>query len=199
MSTLKPGSPIFSQDYQTTRQNGSTNYCPGTGSCNSSPKQRQRNAPPEKVEPFTWGEKRMDTLSVGPSFCDTYPRAATQKKECLNAATTEYQAYPVTVHGSWPNKDGVSNNEQPRFCTNIPPGELPDSLNSTLGKYMPGVADGLEKCEWSKHGVCSGLSFEQYYQTVVNIMPSIENTIGSTLRDNNMLGETHRHRGEDRG
>jgi ribonuclease T2 len=53
---------------------------------------------------------------------------------------------------------------------------------------MPGVADGLEKCEWSKHGVCSGLSFEEYYQTIADIMPSIENTIGSTLRDNNMLG-----------
>jgi len=128
------------------------------------------------------------SLSVAPSFCDTNSHAAIQKKECLNGATTDYQTNPVTVHGLWPNKDGASNDEQPRFCTNIPPGNLPDSLNSTLEKYMPGVADGLEKCEWSKHGVCSGLSFEQYYQTVVNIMPSIENTIGSTLRDNNMLG-----------
>jgi hypothetical protein len=49
------------QDYQTTQQNGSTNYCPGTGSCNANPKQRQHNAPSEKVEPFTWSAKRMDT------------------------------------------------------------------------------------------------------------------------------------------
>ncbi len=62
MSIPKPGSLIFLQDYQTTQQNGSTNYCPGTGSCNTSPKQRQHNAPSEKVEPFTWGAKRMDTV-----------------------------------------------------------------------------------------------------------------------------------------
>ncbi len=61
MSIPKPGSLIFLQDYQTTQQNGSTNYCPGTGSCNTNPKQRQHNAPSEKLEPFTWGEKRMDT------------------------------------------------------------------------------------------------------------------------------------------
>jgi len=61
MSIPKPGSLIFLQDYQTTQQNGSTNYCPGTGSCNTNPKQRQHNAPSEKVEPFTWGAKRMDT------------------------------------------------------------------------------------------------------------------------------------------
>src|SRR6516162_7166280 len=61
MSTLKPGSPTSWQDCLTIQQSGSTNYCPGTGSCNSSPKQRQHNAPPEKIEPFTRGAKRMDT------------------------------------------------------------------------------------------------------------------------------------------
>src|SRR6516165_8181193 len=62
MSTLKPGSPTSWQDCLTIQQSGSTNYCPGTGSCNSSPKQRQHNAPPEKIEPFTRGAKRMDTF-----------------------------------------------------------------------------------------------------------------------------------------
>src|SRR6516164_6137032 len=62
MSTLKPGSPTSWQDCLTIQQSGSTNYCPGTGSCNSSPKQRQHNAPPEKIEPFTRGAKRMDTV-----------------------------------------------------------------------------------------------------------------------------------------
>ncbi len=61
MSILKPGSLIFLQDYQTIRQNESTNYCLGIGSCNTRPKQRQHYAPLEKVEPFTWGAKRMDT------------------------------------------------------------------------------------------------------------------------------------------
>jgi len=128
------------------------------------------------------------SLSFAPSFCDTNPEAASQKKECRNGTTTDYQAYPVTVHGLWPNKDGVSNDQQPGYCTDEPPGRLPDSLYSNLTNYMPGVVDGLDKCEWSKHGVCSGLSYEQYYQTVVNLMPSIENTIGSTLHDNDMLG-----------
>ena len=63
MSILKPGSLIFLQDYQTTQQNESTNYCLGIGSCNTRPKQRQHNAPLKKVEPFTWGVKRMDTVA----------------------------------------------------------------------------------------------------------------------------------------
>src|SRR6516165_9658402 len=68
MSTLKPGSPTSWQDCLTIQQSGSTNYCPGTGSCNSSPKQRQHNAPPEKIEPFTRGAKRMDTDQVAETY-----------------------------------------------------------------------------------------------------------------------------------
>ena len=128
------------------------------------------------------------SLSLAPSFCDTAPGAARQKNECCDGAAADYQAHPVTVHGLWPNKDSVSNDQQPRYCSDEPAGRLPDSLYSNLKSYMPGVADGLENCEWSKHGVCSGLPYEQYYQAVVNLMSSIENAIGSTLRDNNMLG-----------
>jgi ribonuclease T2 len=128
------------------------------------------------------------SLSLAPSFCDTNPEAATQKQECLSGATSDYRAKPVTVHGLWPNKDGRSNDQQPRYCSDRKPGSLSDRDYSELKSYMPGVADELEKCEWSKHGVCSGLAYEEYYQNVLHLMPGIENSIGAALRDNNMLG-----------
>jgi ribonuclease T2 len=128
------------------------------------------------------------SLSLAPSFCDTDPEASRRKRECRDGANAAYLANPATVHGLWPNKEGASNDRQPRYCADTPPGRLPDGLFSSLKTYMPGVVDGLEKCEWSKHGVCSGLSYEQYYQAVVDLMTGVESTIGSTLRDNNMIG-----------
>ena len=95
MSIPKPGSLIFLQDYQTTQQNGSTNYCSGTGSCNTSPKQRQHNAPSEKVEPFTWGAKRMDTVN---------PSCANTKRELILARRNVVElkmVAPVTLLGAW--------------------------------------------------------------------------------------------------
>jgi len=89
MSIPKPGSLIFLQDYQTTQQNGSTNYCPGTGSCNTNPKQRQHNAPSEKLEPFTWGEKRMDTSLSGLSHADV---ARSRRRRVISAVEPDEPA-----------------------------------------------------------------------------------------------------------
>src|SRR5271169_1694013 len=44
MSTHKPGSPTFLQDFPTIQQNGSTNYCRGIGRLASRLKPQQLNA-----------------------------------------------------------------------------------------------------------------------------------------------------------
>ena len=53
---------------------------------------------------------------------------------------------------------------------------------------MPGVADNLEQCEWVKHGVCTTLSYEEYYRAVVALATITEDTIGSTITENNLMG-----------
>jgi len=127
-------------------------------------------------------------LSIGPTFCDT--RAGKETNECANGTDAAYRAKPLTVHGLWPNNYNTQNDDQPRYCKNVPPGQLPSDLNSNLTTYMPGVADNLEKCEWIKHGVCKTLSYEEYYRAVVALATIMENTIGSTITENNLLGTT---------
>ena len=59
------------------------------------------------------------------------------------------------------------NEDQPRHCTDDPAGQLPSDLYRAPWELHPGVADGLEQCEWAKHGVCTTFSYEDYYGAVV--------------------------------
>ncbi len=126
-------------------------------------------------------------LSFAPSFCDV-TGFNEQKSECTGGSDAAYRAVPLTVHGLWPNKEGRRPKEQPRFCTDEPPGQLPGDLSAKLQKYMPGVADGLDKSEWNKHGTCSGLSYEQYYRSIVALASIADASIGGALRESGMLG-----------
>lgn len=128
-------------------------------------------------------------LSVAPSFCDV-TGFNEQKSECTGGSDAAYQAVPLTVHGLWPNKEGLRPKEQPRHCTDEPPGQLPGDLSAQLQKYMPGVADGLDKSEWNKHGTCSGLSYEQYYRAIVALASLADASIGGALRESGKLGAT---------
>lgn len=124
-------------------------------------------------------------LSVAPTFCETQGR---DDKQCASPSDAAYRAKPVTVHGLWPNKYNTGTSDQPRHCTDDPAGRLPSDLYVRLGSYMPGVADGLEECEWAKHGVCTKLSFEDYYGAVVALAAIAEDAIGSAINDNNLMG-----------
>jgi ribonuclease T2 len=53
---------------------------------------------------------------------------------------------------------------------------------------MPGVADGLDRYEWRRHGVCTGLTAEAYFSAVVRLAEQADATIGAVLRDGGMLG-----------
>ncbi|HEV2727214.1 MAG TPA: hypothetical protein VGV34_02915, partial [Solirubrobacterales bacterium] len=47
---------------------------------------------------------------------------------------------------------------------------------------------GLERHEWEKHGVCSGLTPEEYFGKVVTIAEQANATIGAALREKRLLG-----------
>lgn len=135
------------------------------------------------------------SLSVAPSFCALSP-ANQAKAECRTLTDAAYRQTPLTVHGLWPNRAGVSVsvNRQPQHCPGPPLTALPDELQARLRLYMPGGA-GLARHEWERHGTCSGLSPEAYFATLVRLAQSADGTIGNVLRNNGMLG--HQVRIED--
>jgi ribonuclease T2 len=125
-------------------------------------------------------------FSLAPSFC-ALSGAAQGKRQCDDPSDAAYRATPLTVHGLWPNRKGVSVNRQPQSCSTERL-SLSPALRRKLAVYMPGIADGLERHEWEKHGVCSGLTPEAYFGKVVAIAEEANATIGAVLREKGLLG-----------
>jgi ribonuclease T2 len=130
------------------------------------------------------------SLSVAPSFCALSP-ANQAKQECQALTEADFRQTPLTVHGLWPNRAGVSVNRQPHDCAGPPLGALPQATQEALRRYMPG-GPGLEAYEWRKHGVCSGLAADAYFADVVDLAKKANQTIGAAMRDGGMLGQTLR-------
>ena len=127
------------------------------------------------------------SFTIAPSFCALSARYA-DKQECRAATDAAYRAMPLTVHGLWPNRERVSVNLQPQYCAGPPLGRLSPGLREKLAHVMPGVADGLDRYEWRRHGACSGLTPEAYFSAVVRLAEQADATIGAVLRDGGMLG-----------
>jgi ribonuclease T2 len=127
-------------------------------------------------------------LSVAPSFCEL-TGYRTRKAQCQNPADTDYRDTPLTIHGLWPNKRHTPVRDQPQSCSNEQLPHLSDDLAGELRKYMPGVADGLHRYEWSKHGVCSGLSADAYFRRIVALAQAANDTIGTVMKEKGLLGK----------
>ncbi|MEZ5779060.1 MAG: ribonuclease T2 [Paracoccaceae bacterium] len=64
--------------------------------------------------------------------------------------------YSFTLHGLWPQFE----NGWPSYC---PTAERPPSRGQTAGMVDIMGSSGLAWYEWKKHGVCSGLSPQDYF------------------------------------
>jgi ribonuclease T2 len=130
------------------------------------------------------------SLSIAPSFCALSP-ANQAKQECQALTEADFQQTPLTVHGLWPNRTGVSVNLQPHDCEGPPLGPLPEATEAELRRYMPG-GPGLARYEWRKHGACSGLTPESYFAAVADLARKANATIGAVMREQGMLGQRMR-------
>ena len=93
------------------------------------------------------------TLSWSPGFCDT------QGQSRAGAQCEAGSGAGFVVHGLWPNR---AFGQDPESCTQ--------------GAYVPGSAlrradglypdEGLARYEYRKHGTCSGLDAEHYFEAV---------------------------------
>ena len=126
------------------------------------------------------------SLSLAPSFCTLSP-ANGAKDECRALTQPKFQQTPLTLHGLWPNRIGVSVNQQPQDCQGPPLGAFPPALQDRLARFMP-AGPGLQAYEWRKHGTCSGLDQEVYFDRAARLTERANEIIGAAMRDRQMLG-----------
>jgi ribonuclease T2 len=127
-------------------------------------------------------------LSIAPSFCDLTGYRK-HKAQCEHPSDADYRATPLTVHGLWPNRRNTSASNQPHACSTEKLPSFADDLAENLRRYMPGVADGLPQYEWSKHGVCSGLTPDAYFREIVALAKAANDTIGAAMKDKDLIGK----------
>ena len=91
------------------------------------------------------------SLSWSPQHCST-PAGQRDRDQCGGG-----RQYNFVVHGLWPQYE----RSWPQFCDNT---RVPRNLAETMLPLMPSL--NLIFHEWQKHGTCSGLSQQQYFETI---------------------------------
>src|SRR5215470_13548208 len=94
------------------------------------------------------------SLSWSPSFCEAAGERGTPPQQQCGA-----RPYSFVVHGLWPQYERGF----PEFCQQPPP-RLDRNIVSSMLDLMP--APRLIFHEWDRHGTCSGLSPNAYFETV---------------------------------
>lgn len=115
-------------------------------------------------------ERRSDTvgaydyyvmaLSWSPTFCQT--RSDDEQEQCGE------KGYGFILHGLWPQyEDGGG----PELCDTRESGPDRKTVAETLA-FMP--SRRLINHEWRKHGACTGLGAEKYFQTADHAFASLQ-------------------------
>lgn len=148
-------------------------------------------------------------LTWQPGFCADHPASA----ECKSVTPR------LVLHGLWPdwdvNGDGkrdsadgtcVSTDGRQAILAveqlgsdawpRLPPVSLSEASRGDLALVMPGVAAGLDRHEWWKHGTCSGLKPDDYFATATLLARQVERgrlakllvaTAGASIARNRLL------------
>lgn len=124
------------------------------------------------------------SLSVAPSFCALTPSPAS-KPDCEALTRDSFQQTPLTIHGLWPNRARVSVNRQPSECSREP-FAVSRSVKANLRRYMPG-GTGLLKHEWYRHGTCSGMSPDAYFEAAITLAKQANDLIGPYVNQGELL------------
>jgi len=130
-----------------------------------------------------------------PTFCATGSHPSLP--ECKLAANGD--EHPLALHGLWPDWDINGDGRRDAaddFCLaaadrtailaadggaakagnwlGLPAVQLSAASATDLAAVMPGVASGLERHEWWKHGTCSGLPANDYFESAVLLTRQVQ-------------------------
>src|SRR5690349_6185157 len=132
-------------------------------------------------------------LSWQPAFCEYN----TRKPECGALDENDFAATNLTLHGLWPNAD---DGDHPFYCgvpasdrrvdetgdwCALPAPGIDQATESALAEAMPGSRSCLDRHEWIKHGTCSGLGGDAYFDMALHLLREMEATqLANLLRAN---------------
>jgi ribonuclease T2 len=115
-------------------------------------------------------------LSWHPGFCEGRPKAA----ECRDQAADAPSARQFSLHGLWRVRksycgvpEALKDQDKKRSWLDMPELALGDTLKVELARAMPGMASGLERHEWIKHGTCSGDVAADYYARSLALLAEV--------------------------
>lgn len=144
------------------------------------------SACPDCTQP-NQADNHVLALSWQPAFC--LSENGQKEPECRGETASAPQATRFTLHGLWPNRKQCC--EQYGFCGSIheelpreidgkdipswkcqyPPTPISDPVVEKLGAVMPSVPNKscLDRHEWFKHGVCTGMTADQYFELAIKL------------------------------
>ena len=116
--------------------------------------------PAEVTRPVTSGASRTDfdfyvlALSWSPTHCAQGQAGPDSREQCQAG-----RPFAFVVHGLWPQYE----RGYPRQCATRQPGPNRALVQSML-EVMP--SRRLVDIQWTRHGTCSGLTAETYFETI---------------------------------
>jgi ribonuclease T2 len=117
-------------------------------------------------------------LSLHPAFCED---GNANKKDCRVLSADDHARRPLVIHGLWP--ENLRAEAYPRDCPG-PKLSLARELRTRLDDWMPGTMSGLHSHEWRKHGTCSGLDDDAYFEHSIELAERANQALGKTLLAN---------------
>ena len=145
----------------------------------------------EKTESRRESSKTTMILGVSwhPGFCEGRSKAP----ECENQSTNRADARQFSLHGLWTARksycgvpDALKDQDKKRKWLDLPELALDEALKVELAKAMPGMASGLERHEWIKHGTCSGDVAADYYARSLKLLAAVNGSAVQALFESHL-------------
>ena len=119
-------------------------------------------------------DEYMFSLSWEPSFCASHK----DKTKCRALKPGAYDANHLVLHGLWPQsgqycgvaQDIVTLDQNNSGWSKMPPVPVSDSTRARMNTLFPGVVSYLDRHEWYKHGTCSGLTPDGYFNLAMDLV-----------------------------
>ncbi|WP_353571651.1 hypothetical protein [Candidatus Albibeggiatoa sp. nov. BB20] len=155
------------------------------------------SAPVQADAKFKSGEFDHYVLALSwlPAFCELHGR----KPECRKQTAKDYSARNFSLHGLWPSRkarQGYSycDMESSTFkqyknmaWCRMPKLDLSKPTRNELKQSMPASVQGcLQRHEWYKHGTCTTMSAEQYYQRSNDLLDMVNQSQFAQLVEQNI-------------
>lgn len=115
-------------------------------------------------------------LSWQPGFCEGSPK----KAECRNLEANAAASRQFSLNGLWRLgrtycgiADAIKATDKQHHWLDLPEPQLDAALRTELASAMPGVASGLDRHEWIKHGSCSAAKADDYYRRSLDMLAEV--------------------------